>query len=119
MPRPPHSPQVCQLIQEACDTLKAQTKPNITQVLRDIKNRTGEDLPYDTVRRRFLGKSLPPSEAHASQQLLSPETERVLVDWVIFLSDTSHPLDKRSIRMKAEALCRKKPSEKWVRGFLG
>ena len=97
MPRPPHSPQVCQLIQEACDTLKAQTKPNITQVLHDIKNCTGEDLPYDTVCRQFLGKSLPPSEAHASQQLLSPETERVLVDWVIFLSDTSHPLDKRSI----------------------
>jgi hypothetical protein len=61
MPRPPHNPEVFQLIQEACDTLKAQTKPNITQVLRDIKSCASEDLPYDTVRCRFLGKSLPQS----------------------------------------------------------
>ena len=117
--RPTHSPRVYQLIQEACNTLRAQENPNITQVLRDIKDRTGEDLPYDTVRRRFLGKSLPPREAHASQQLLSPEAERVLVNWIVFLSDTSHPLNKQTLRKKAEALCGKKPSESWIRGFLG
>jgi Tc5 transposase DNA-binding domain len=116
--RPPHSPEVCRLIQEACNTLKAQEKPNITQVLREIKNRTGHVLPYDTVRRRFLQTSLPPSEAHAHQQLLSPAVEKVLVDWIIFLSDTSHPLSKRSIRRKAEALCGRKPGESWIRGFL-
>lgn len=120
MPRQPnHSPEVCQLIKEACVILKGQKKPNIAQVIRNIKNRTGTNLPYGTVRRRFLGISLPPREAHSNQQLLSPEAERTLVDWVIFLSDTSHPLNKRSIRMKAQALCRTKPSDKWTRGFLG
>ena len=94
MPWPPHSPEVHQLIQEACNTLRAQKKLNITQVLHDIKTCTGEDLPYHTVRCHFLGESLHPCEAHASQQLLSPEAEKVLVDWVVFLSDTSHPLDK-------------------------
>lgn len=116
--RQPHSPEICQLIQEACDTLRAETKPNITQVLCDIRNRTGHVLPYDTVRRCFLGTSLSPSESHAHQQLLLPNIEKVLVDWIIFLSDTSHPLNKRSIQKKAEALCGRKPSEKWIRAFL-
>lgn len=116
---PTHSPKVCQLILEACNTLKAQENPNITHVLHDIKDHTGEDLPYDTVCCHFLGKALPPCEAHASQQLLSPEAERVLVDWTIFLSDTSHPLNKWTIWKKAEALCGKKPSKSWICGFLG
>lgn len=117
-PRQPPSPAVNDLIQEACNTLRTQTKPNITMVLRDIKNRTGHTLPYDTVRRRFLGVSLPPRKAHANQQLLLPDVEKVLVDWIIFLSDTSHPLTKRSVRKKAEALCGRKPGESWIRGFL-
>ena len=106
-------------IREACNTLRTQAKPKITQVLQEIKDRTGHVLPYDTVRRRFLGISLSPSEAHAHQQLLSPAVEKVLVDWIVFLSDTSHPLNKRSIRKKAEALCGRKPSESWIRAFLG
>ncbi|KAH9007576.1 hypothetical protein EDB84DRAFT_1281480, partial [Lactarius hengduanensis] len=89
--------EVTKLIQEACDTLKARAKPNITQVLRDIENHTGHTLPYDTIRCRFLGLSLPPCEAHTNQQLLSPEAKIILVDWVIFLSDTSHLLTRRSI----------------------
>ena len=120
MPQQPnHSPEVCQLINEACIILKGQKKPNIAQVICNIKNCTGTDIPYGTVCHLFLGISLPPCEAHSNQQLLSPEAERTLVDWVIFLSDTSHPLNKWSIWMKAQALCRTKPSDKWTRGFLG
>ena len=91
-PRQPLSPEASQLIHEACNTLRAyppQIKSNITQVLRDIKNRTGHALPYDTVRHRFLGTSLPPREAHVNQLLLSPDAEKILLDWIIFLSDTS------------------------------
>jgi hypothetical protein len=62
-PQQRHSPEVHQLIQEACNTLNSQEKPKIKQVLQEIKNCTGHDLPYDTVRRRFLGISLSPSEA--------------------------------------------------------
>ena len=66
-----------------------------------IKTRTGVALPYHTVRNRFQGKHVPPKQAHISQQLLSPDAEKVLVDWIIFLSDTGHPLSKRTIRTMA------------------
>lgn len=99
--------------------LHAEEKPNFTAVIKGIKERTGTALPYHTVRNCFWGKHVPPQQAHASQQLLSPEAERVLVDWITFLSDTGHPLSKRTIRKKAEALCGKKPSESWIHYFLG
>ncbi|KAF8229126.1 hypothetical protein L208DRAFT_1150154, partial [Tricholoma matsutake] len=67
---------------------------------------------------RFQGTSCPPCKAHRDQQLLSPEAERVLIDWIIFLSDTSHPLTKQTVRKKAKALCGKKPSQSWISGFL-
>jgi Tc5 transposase DNA-binding domain len=112
-------PEVEKLIQEACMLLCASEKPNYTTVIKDIQERTGTLLPYHTVRNRFRGKHVPPRQAHASQQLLSPEAESVLVDWITFLSGTGHPLSKRTIRKKAEALCGKKPSESWIRYFLG
>ncbi|KAF8222360.1 hypothetical protein L208DRAFT_1106343, partial [Tricholoma matsutake] len=56
--------------------------------------------------------------AYVSQQLLSPEAEKVLVDWITFLSDTGHPLSKQTIQKKAEALCGKKPSKTWNVYFL-
>jgi len=111
-------PDVEKLIQEACTQLHAQAKPNISNVIREIKAHTGVTLPYHTVRRRFHGKHLPPRQAHVSQQLLSPEAEKVLVDWITFLSDTGHPLSKRTIWKKAEALCGKKPSKTWILYFL-
>jgi len=93
-------------------------KSNISDVIRKIKASTGVDLPYHTVRNRLQGKHIPPQQAHVSQQLLSPEAEKVLVDWIIFLSDIGHPLSKRTIRKKAEALCGKKPSKSWIIYFL-
>jgi hypothetical protein len=116
--RVPISPDTEKLIQEACTQICAQAKPNILDVLRKIKARTGVALPYHTVRNRFQGKHVPPRQAHVSQQLLSPEAEEVLVDWITFLSDTGHPLSKRTIRKKAEALCGKKPSKSWITYFL-
>ena len=89
------------LIQEACTQLRTQAKPIISVVIHEIKARTGVTLLYHTVRNRFLGKHVPPKQAHVNQQLLSSEAERVLVDWIIFLSDTGHPLSKRTIRAKA------------------
>jgi hypothetical protein len=116
--RVPIGPDTEKLIQEACTQLRAQVKPSISGVLREIKARTGVTLPYHTVRNRFIGKHVPPRQAHTSQQLISPEAEMVLVDWITFLSDTGHPLSKRTIRKKAEALCGKKPSKSWIVYFL-
>ena len=61
---------------------------------------------------------MPHSRAHVQQQLLSPEAEKVLVDWTVFLSDTAHPLNKRTIQRKAEVLCGRKPSIGWIYSFL-
>ncbi len=112
------SPEVEKLIQEACMLLHAAPKPNYAKVIRDIQKQTGVILPYHTVRNRFLGKHVPPQEAHTSQQLLAPEAEKALIAWITFLSDTGHPLNKRTIRKKAEALCGKKPSQSWIHYFL-
>lgn len=107
------------LIQEACTELRTQAKPNISDVIRKIKARTGVALPYHTVRNRFQGKHVTPRQAHIHQQLLSPEEECVLIEWITFLSDTGHPLNKRTIQKKAEAPGRKKkPSKAWIVYFL-
>jgi hypothetical protein len=70
------------------------------------------------VQNCFQGKHVSPQQAHASQQLLSPKAEKVLIDWIIFFSDTGHPLSKQTIRKKAEALCGKKPCKSWILYFL-
>lgn len=116
--RVPISRDIENLIQEACTQLRAQAKPNISDVIRKIKARSGVTLPYHTVRNRFLGKHVSLQQAHASQQLLLPEVEQVLVGWIIYLSDTGQPQSKWTIRKKAEAICGKKPSESWVVSFL-
>jgi hypothetical protein len=39
--------------------------------------------------------------------------QRILVDWIHFYSDTSHPLSRRTIHKKG-----KRPSAGWIRHFL-
>src|SRR5882762_2469836 len=106
------------LIQEGCKILASQEKPCYIQVCQELKAHYGCVIPYFTLWNWYLGKSLPPKKAHVQQQLLSPEAEKVLVDWIIYLSDTAHPLSKRTIQKKAEVLCGKKPSQSWIRWFL-
>src|ERR1700678_3881562 len=110
--------KVAKHLQEAVQLLKLMEKLNITVVRKDINERDGVDIPYHTLRNRFLGITRPYREAHRSQQLLAPKAERVLVDWILFYSDTSHPLSKWTIRKKAQAICGKKPSKSWVYFFL-
>lgn len=106
------------ILQEGCRILAGQEQPQYTVVCRMLEAHHGVAVPYYTLRNRFLGKTVPHSKAHVQQQLLSPETENVLVDWIVFLSDTAHPLNKRTIRKKAEALCGSKPSVGWIYWFL-
>ena len=87
-------------------------------VCQQLKTHHGCVIPYHTLRNCYLGNSLPPKKAHVQQQLLSPETEKVLINWIVFLSDMAHPLNKQTIQKKAEALCGKKPSQSWIRWFL-
>jgi hypothetical protein len=106
------------IIQEGCKILAGQERPRYMDVCQTLEARHSVVVSYHTLRNRFLGKSLPPRKAHTQQQILSPEAEKVLVDWIIFLSDTAHPLDKLTVRKKVMALCGTKPSASWVYWFL-
>lgn len=106
------------IIQEGCRLLASQEQPKYTDVCKELNARHGVVVSYHTLRNRFLGRTVPYRKAHVQQQLLSPEAEKVLVDWTVFLSDTAHPLNKRTIRKKAQALCGKKPSAGWIYWFL-
>jgi hypothetical protein len=57
--RVPISPDIEKLIQEACTQLRAQAKPNISDVIREIKAHTGVALPYHTVRNHFRANTSP------------------------------------------------------------
>lgn len=114
----PISPDIEKLIQEACTELRAQAKPDISDVIRKIKARTGVALPYHTVRMRFQDKHVPPRQAHVSQQLFSHVVEGVLVDWLVFLRDTGQRVSRESIGEMVEALSGTKPNESWIMGLL-
>ena len=109
---PTLNPQLETLIQEGCCLLSTLEKPKITSVARKL------GVPYHTLRNLFLGKHKSALNAHKSQQLLSPEQENVLVDWIIHFSRHGHPLSKCTFRKVARDLCGKKPSWQWIPFFL-
>jgi hypothetical protein len=87
------------------------SKPNITKAAREL------NLPYQTLRRRFLGLARPKAEAHQNQMLLSPTQEKTVVDWILYLAATGHPVDKRAIRAIVKDVCSKRPSGMWIKLF--
>lgn len=106
------------IIQEGCRILAGQETPQYASVCQKLKSRHNVAVPYHTLRNWFLEKSVSFHKAHIRQQLLSPEAEKVLVDWIIFLSDITHPLNRRTIQTWAEALCGHKPDVNWIYAFL-
>src|SRR5258706_8521757 len=107
------------ILQEGCNILAGQEKPNITAVTKQLSAAHGLHIPYDTLRRRFLKLCQSRRHAHGKQQLMSPAQETVLVDWIKHLSSLGHPISKRTIRKKACDLCGCKPSKNWIPRFLG
>jgi hypothetical protein len=83
-------------------------------------------VPYFTLRRRILGLTLPKKEAHVNQQLLTKAEQATLIDWIKYLALTGHPLNKRTIRPKVQAILEAKghktdlkhPSKTWIRYFM-
>jgi DDE superfamily endonuclease/Tc5 transposase DNA-binding domain len=111
-PHNAHDPKLEELFKKGCDILSKQDKPNISKVSKDLH------IPYDTLRHRFLGLSAAKTAGHGKQQLLSPEQEQVLVDWIGKLSAEGQPLSKRTIRKKASVLCGRNPGRGWIPCFL-
>ena len=107
-----------EILKEGCAILSLQAKPNYSDVARHLSEKHSRPIIISTLRRRFLGKTRSQRASHEIQQLLNDEQEKVLVDWIVYLSSTGHPLSKRTIRKKAQDMCGKKPSRNWVPLFL-
>jgi hypothetical protein len=83
-------------------------------------------VPYFTLRRRIMGLALPKKEAHTNQQLLTKAEQATLIDWIKHLALTGHPLNKRTIRPKVQAILEAKghkkdakhPSKTWIHQFI-
>ena len=105
----------CQLLKEQA---VKQSRINYLQACRDVFTNTGITISYDKLRRRYLGQSRPSRKAHESQQLLSQAQEKILIEWVIYRSDTAHPINKHTLRRMAQDVCGKMPCERWVEAFL-
>jgi hypothetical protein len=104
-----------EIIQEGCQVLGSQVKPNYTDVVRQLSEKHSIPVSYFQLHNHFLGKTKFQQASHETQQLLSSKQEKVLVDWIEYLSSTGHLL---SIHKKAQDLCSKKPSQNWILLFL-
>lgn len=81
---------------------------------------------HDTLRYRFLGKRQPLAtvKRNATATLLCEQTEKELVNWLIFLDDWDTPVTYDIVREKALKLARirnpdvEKIGSKWIQRFL-
>jgi hypothetical protein len=105
----PKNDSKIEIIQEGCQILGLQAKPNYADVTRQLSEKHSIPVPYYQLCNHFLGKTKSQQASHEIQQLLSSEQEKVLVDWIEYLSSTGHPLSKCTIHKKAQDLCGKNP----------
>jgi len=75
-------------------------------------------IPTQTLRDRIKGKTRPRPQAHAEQQILSPEGEVVLVAWIQLWADTARPVSISRIQRIARDLSGGKVGKNWVYRFL-
>ncbi len=96
----------------ACEFLNNMAEPNVKEIAKICGLHAG------TLGNRWKGRTRARAVAHEAQMLLTPAQEQALVDWLTYLSDTAHPLCKRTIRYYVQDLCGKRPSKNWVYAFL-
>jgi hypothetical protein len=111
-------PKKEQIIQEGVNLFQQQPKPNLSAIKRFLNTKYKTKVCLSTIRNRASDAHQDARKGHENQQLLSPVQENVLVEWITLLSDTGHCLSKRTLQMKAEALCGHKPGKCWIYAFL-
>ena len=119
-------------LKEACEYLDSH--PN--EAATDVAAHFG--IPLTTLRERHRGIHAPAREAHERQQLLSPDEEIALVDWLehlsdqvskqlFFLSQTAvdrgsqgMPVQRSTILEMVKTITErpKPPNKKWINRFL-
>lgn len=102
------------ILTEGCLLLRSYQKPNYVKVQRTLEDKYQCKVSYDKLQNCFLGILKPWKVAQTKKQLLSVNEKKVLVDWIIFLADIGHPVDKRLIQKKLYNMMGKKPSRSWI-----
>jgi Tc5 transposase-like DNA-binding protein len=106
------------IIQEGVKLYWASQKPNFSAIKKSLDTKYKTSICLGTLWNRVIGTHQDPRTSHATQQLLSPIQEKVLIEWIIHLSDTGHCISKRSVQKKAELICSQQPGQTWVCAFL-
>lgn len=96
---------------QACRYLRKHKDTVMTAVA------TKFDVPYYTLRRRYLDLSCPAPDAPKKNRFLSRVQEKVLVKWLRLWAAQGTPVSRNGLRLKVEKLVGKKPSMRWVYRF--
>jgi len=115
---PANDDRVKKIILEGVSILQSQRKPNVRKVAMELTAKHRILCPYDTLNRRFKGRTQAAADAHTHQQLLTPAAENVLEDWLVFLGETGHGVDKHGLCARVEQMCGSRPSTRWIGLFL-
>ena len=115
---PAHDPRIKKIILEGVSILQSQLEPNVANVAQELTAKHGIICPYHTLNRHFKGSTRAASDAYTHRQLLTPAAETVVADWLIFLSETGHGINKLGLHARVKQTCGKKPSDKWIDLFL-
>lgn len=103
-------------LREACDVY--ESLHHIGGTYRSVGERYG--IPWKTLQARHRALHASYWESHATQQLLAPEEEDALCDWIEHLSYSGFPVDKRTVLdlVKQITGAPRPPNDKWVYRFL-
>ena len=75
------------------------------------------DIPATTISNRLKGGKAP-SIAHESQQLLSNEQQKVVIEWLRWRGDNGNPMTREQLAALIFDLTERRPGANWIRKFL-
>jgi len=104
------NPDVIQRIKQACE--------DITNGSTYAAASRKYDIPEGTLRNHYNGRTQSRKKAHTHQRLMDDSQEKVLVDWMMFLAVTGHPISRTTLRPKCVEICGKLPGKTWIWRFL-
>jgi hypothetical protein len=98
----------------ACKDLAAVVpRPSYNSIVVRYGHRIGES----TLRRRYRNLAQSARNAHTDDQLLTPEQEKVLVEWLIQRGLQGRPASQAAVRAQVKTLIGHPPSRRWVKRF--
>ena len=99
-------------LSQACALFDADPSQTITGVAKQL------NIPYSTPHGHHHQLHTASHIAHKKQQLLNPDEEQAVCDWIEHLLDQGQPLNKKTMWHLVHKLCGIWPNQKWVYCFL-